>query len=87
MALTDRRAGHETILAVQRGARRAVYREPGGRLVTEQRAGPSWRAAPEDATLVGLARGLAPALRTARGDAAAADPELLDALRALGYVQ
>jgi arylsulfatase A-like enzyme len=85
--LTDRRAGSEAVVAVQRGARRAVYREPGARVATEERAGAAWRPAPPDQGLLDLARGLAPALRVARGEAAAGDPELLESLRALGYVQ
>lgn len=87
MFLTDGRAGAESIVAVQRSRLRAVYREPGARLSSEERQGMEWRPAPPDDSLLGLARRLAPALRIARGPSAAGDAELREALRALGYVQ
>jgi arylsulfatase A-like enzyme len=86
-SLTDGKAGAESMLAVQRGERRAVYRDPGARLASEARSGTEWVPGPPDANLVELARRLAPALQIPRGEKAAGDAELQEALRALGYVQ
>jgi arylsulfatase A-like enzyme len=87
MSLTDGRAGGDAIVSVQSGPRRAVYRDPGARLASEERLGAEWRPGAPDEALVAHARRLAPALRIARGPTALGDPQLRDALRALGYVQ
>jgi arylsulfatase A-like enzyme len=85
--LTDGRAGADAIVAVQRGGRRAVFRDPGERLITEERVGNEWRAGAADAGLAGLARRIAPVLHRRKGEAVVGDAELRESLRALGYVQ